>query len=55
MDDDYGDEDIFEQARNTEQKLKSGKRDHEIYQQTYYIPNDKLRLLEIPMNSNLNF
>lgn len=36
-------------------KAKSGKRDHEIYDNTYYIPNDKLRLLEIPMNSNLSF
>ena len=36
-------------------KPKSGKRDHEIYENTYYIPNDKLRLLEIPMNSNLTF
>lgn len=36
-------------------KPKSGKRDHEIYDNTYYIPNDKLRLLEIPMNSNLTF
>ena len=38
-----------------QEKLKSGKRDHEIYDRTYYIPNDKLRLLEIPMNSNLFF
>lgn len=38
-----------------EMKAKSGKRDHEIYDNTYYIPNDKLRLLEIPMNSNLFF
>jgi len=36
-------------------KLKSGKRDHEIYEGTYYIPNDKLRLLEVPMNSSLKF
>ena len=32
-----------------------GKRNHEIYDKTYYIPNDKLRLLEIPMNSSLVF
>ena len=36
-------------------KPKSGKREHEIYDRTYYIPNSKLRLLEIPMNSNLFF
>lgn len=35
--------------------LKSGKRDHEIYDKTYYIPNDKLRLLEVPMNGSLYF
>ena len=34
---------------------KGGKRDHEIYPDTYYIPNLKLRLLEIPMNSSLSF
>jgi len=53
MDDDYGDEDgamVFDNV-----KLKSGKRDHEIYEGTYYIPNDKLRLLEVPMNSSLWF
>ena len=26
-------------------KPKSGKREHEIYDRTYYIPNSKLRLL----------
>ena len=36
-------------------KNKKGKRDHEIYKDTYYIPNDKLRLLEIPMNSSRPF
>ena len=36
-------------------KNKKGKRDHEVYKDTYYIPNDKLRLLEIPMNSSLFF
>jgi|TARA_B110001450_G_scaffold221590_1_gene217714 hypothetical protein len=49
----YGDEDgamVFDNV-----KLKSGKRDHEIYEGTYYIPNDKLRLLEVPMNSSLRF
>lgn len=30
-------------------------RQHEVYEDTYYIPNNKLRLLEIPMNSSLNF
>ena len=34
---------------------KGGKRDHEIYADTYYIPNMKLRLLEVPMNSSLSF
>ena len=28
---------------------------HQIYKDTYYIPNDKLRILEIPVNSDLNF
>ena len=51
-DEDYGDELAFG-FDNT--KLKSGKRDHEIYEGTYYIPNDKLRLLEVPMNSSLTF
>jgi hypothetical protein len=37
------------------QKLRGGKRPHELYNDTYYIPNDKLRLLEIPMNRNLTF
>jgi len=41
--------------KQSEAKVKGGKRDHEIYNNTYYIPNDKLRLLEIPMNSNLTF
>ena len=41
--------------QNNEQKVKLGKRNHEIYDKTYYIPNDKLRLLEIPMNSSLLF
>merc|ERR1712166_967221 len=53
MDDEYGDEDGAIAFDNV--KLKSGKRDHEIYEGTYYIPNDKLRLLEVPMNSSLRF
>ena len=36
-------------------KLKSGKRDHEVYGNSYYIPNDKIRLIEVPMNSSLYF
>ena len=36
-------------------KNKKGKRDHELYKDTYYIPNDKLRLLEVPMNSSRTF
>lgn len=28
---------------------------HQIYKDTYYIPNDKLRILEIPVNSDLYF
>ena len=28
---------------------------HQIYKDTYYIPNDKLRILEIPVSSSLNF
>ena len=49
------DELLAMQAKQDAPKAKSGKRDHEIYNNTYYIPNDKLRLLEIPMNSNLLF
>ena len=30
-------------------------RKHEIYDNTYYIPNNKIRLLDIPMNSSLAF
>lgn len=30
-------------------------RKHEIYENTYYIPNNKVRVLEIPMNSSLSF
>lgn len=33
----------------------SGKQMHQIYKDTYYLPNDKLRILEIPVNSSLNF
>lgn len=34
---------------------KKGKVDHQVYGDTYYIPNDKSRILEIPMNSALYF
>lgn len=30
-------------------------RKHEIYDNTYYIPNTQIRLLEISMNSSLSF
>jgi len=30
-------------------------RPHEIYENTMYIPNKELRLLDIPLNSSLNF
>ena len=53
MDDGY-DEDEAPMAFDNK-KLTSGKREHEIYEGTYYIPNDKLRLLEVPMNSSLRF
>ena len=54
--DDYGDEGASEDfGGSSTYKLKKGKRDHEIYKDTYYLPNDKARLLEIPMNSNLIF
>ena len=54
--DDYGDESGFDDyGGSSSKKLKKGKRDHEIYKDTYYLPNDKLRLLEIPMNSSLTF
>ena len=53
---DNGDDMLEEESRpQQDMKPKMGKRDHEIYDNTYYIPNDKLRLLEIPMNSNLFF
>jgi hypothetical protein len=58
----YGDGDEGFETEDTQMrmapgmdKVKGGKRDHEIYDRTYYIPNDKLRLLEIPMNSNRFF
>jgi len=28
---------------------------HQVYKDTYYLPNDKVRILEIPVNSSLNF
>jgi|TARA_B110001450_G_scaffold249405_1_gene266767 nucleosome binding factor SPN SPT16 subunit len=52
---DYGDEDFDGFGDISQMKHKKGKRDHEIYKDTYYLPNDKLRLLEIPMNSSLTF
>lgn len=30
-------------------------RKHEIYENTYYIPNSKVRILETPMSSSLTF
>ena len=30
-------------------------RPHEIYENTQYIPNKELRLLDIPLNSSLTF
>ena len=38
-----------------DQKLGDGKRDHELYADSYYLPNNKLRLIEVPMNSSLYF
>lgn len=40
---------------NPAQKKVNGVRLHEIYENTTYIPNTSLRLLEIPMNSSLTF
>ena len=48
-------EDFIDDMGSYQIKNKKGKRDHEVYKDTYYIPNDKLRLLEIPMNSSLFF
>lgn len=48
-------DDYMEEMGSYQIKNKKGKRDHEVYKDTYYIPNDKLRLLEIPMNSSLFF
>lgn len=42
-------------TRFDQPKKTSGKVDHEIYESTYYIPNNKSRLLEIPMNSDIFF
>ena len=53
MEDDF-DEDEAPVAFDNK-KLGGGKREHELYEGTYYIPNDKLRLLEVPMNSSLMF
>ena len=47
-------DDILEEPVNYRPRL-SGKQDHQIYKDTYYIPNDKLRILEIPVASSLNF
>jgi hypothetical protein len=38
-------------ATSASQNLKK----HEIYDNTYYIPNNKIRMLEIPINSSLTF
>ncbi len=36
-------------------KKSENLRKHEIYDNTYYIPNNKIRVLEIPMASSLTF
>ena len=41
--------------QNNDERKKGGKQDHEIYKDTYYIPNTQLRLLEVPINSSLFF
>ena len=53
-------DDLFDDLQYEEDDIPvkpslGGKREHEIYKDTYYIPNDKIRLLEIPTNSNLTF
>lgn len=38
-----------------EKASKNNLRKHEIYDNTYYIPNTKVRILETPMSSSLSF
>ena len=46
----------MEDTFKREEKAKVNQlRKHEIYENTYYIPNNKVRVLEIPMNSSLSF
>lgn len=40
---------------NAPQIKSQNLRKHEIYDNTYYIPNNKIRLLDIPINSSLTF
>ena len=61
MDDGLGEEDVLKGiigstsfSKPNVPENKEIKR-HEIYDNTYYIPNNKLRLLETPMNSSLTF
>jgi hypothetical protein len=42
-------------AFSSKPKKSENLRKHEIYDNTYYIPNNKIRVLEIPMSSSLNF
>ena len=43
------------EEEDAEPKEEGHLRRHEIYDGTYYIPNTKVRVLEIPMNSSLSF
>ncbi len=38
-----------------DKSAKNNLRKHEIYDNTYYIPNTKVRILETPMSSSLSF
>jgi len=39
----------------SKKKQSENLRKHEIYDNTYYIPNNKIRVLETPMASSLTF
>ena len=42
-------------SMSREKQSKNNLRKHEIYDNTYYIPNTKVRILETPMSSSLSF
>lgn len=45
----------YRKGGNQQQDDKQNLKKHEIYDSTYYISNNKIRVLEIPMSSSLTF